>query len=43
MRDFNPSKELDQRALNYANARGIQLKYSLGSGKDGTAFSTNLG
>ncbi|MCL2640417.1 MAG: hypothetical protein FWD53_06205 [Phycisphaerales bacterium] len=40
---FYPSKELQERALAYATARGIELEQCLGGGKDGTVYSTSDG
>jgi hypothetical protein len=39
---LNPSEDLKKRAVAYANARGIQLEDTLGSGKDGFVYSTNV-
>ncbi|MEI8195693.1 MAG: hypothetical protein WCI73_07275 [Phycisphaerae bacterium] len=38
---LDPSEVLHSRASAYANARGVVLEATLGSGKDGFVFSTN--
>ncbi len=39
----DPSNELSARLTRYVTARKLQLKHSLGFGKDGTVFSTTTG